>query len=156
MKKLAIYGAIVIVIFISLAVVTSMKQTKQAEGNPFGKSTLHPETIKLLDDPNYQNIILPEELERKLANKEDVTVYFYQSTCPYCKELTPRLVPLAEELGVDLVQYNLLEFQEGWEQYDIESTPTVVHFEDGKEKGRITGAVADEEFTAFFNEYVLK
>lgn len=155
MKKIFIYGAIVLVLFTGLAIVSTMKQEKQAEGNPFGKSKLHPETIQLLDDPNYQNVILPDELETKLANREDVTVYFYQSICPYCKELTPRLVPLADELGVDLVQYNLLEFNEGWHKYNLESTPTVIHFENGQEKERITGAQPNEQFISFFNTYVL-
>ena len=35
----------------------------------------------------------------------------------YCKEATPILTPMAEELGIDLVQYNLLEFKQGWNDY---------------------------------------
>ena len=54
-----------------------------------------------------------------------------------CKEATPILTPLAEELGIDLVQYNLLEFEQGWDDYDIEGTPTIVQFKDGKEVARI-------------------
>ncbi len=155
MKKILIFGAIIILLFAGLALVTNMKQKQQAEGNPFGKKKLHPATIELLDDPNYQNVILPDQLSEKLANEEKTVVYFYQSTCPYCRELTPRLMPLAQELGVDIAQYNLLEFEEGWRDYQIESTPTLIYFEDGQEKDRITGAVSDEEFTAFFNKYGL-
>lgn len=155
MKKLLIFGGVIVLIFVSLALVTNMKQSKQAEGNPFGKEKLDASTIELLDDPNYENVILPDELEEKLSNGEDVTVYFYQSNCPYCKELTPRLVPLAKDLGVDLVQYNLLEFEQGWRDYQIESTPTLIHFEAGEEKERVVGAHPNEVFTTFFNENVL-
>ncbi len=59
---------------------------QKAEGNPFGKEELHPATIDLLDDPNYQNIILPDELREALNNKETITVYFYSSTCEFCKK----------------------------------------------------------------------
>ncbi|WP_088102119.1 thioredoxin family protein [Halalkalibacter urbisdiaboli] len=156
MKKLLIYGGIVLLLFISLAVVSNVQQTKKAEGNPFGKDKLHSATTDLLDDPNYQNVILPDELSERLSQGDDVTVYFYSSTCPYCKEATPRLVPLAEEVGVDLVQYNVLEFEAGWSDYNIDSTPTLIHFENGEEKERIVGAASNEEYTAFFNDHVLK
>jgi thiol-disulfide isomerase/thioredoxin len=155
MKKVIIFGSIVVLIFVALIVVSNLNQAQKAAGNPFGKDRLHPATIELIDDPNYQNVILPEELEKKLADEEAVTVYFYSSDCPYCKEATPRLVPLAEENGINLVQYNLREFEEGWDQYNLDSTPTIIHFENGAEAGRIVSAVPDEEFQQFFDEYVL-
>ena len=109
-----------IVLFIALALLTNMGNSKKvSENNPYGKDRLHPATIDLLDDENYQNIILPEKLEKKLANQEDATVYFFASDCPFCKEATPILTPMAEELGIDLVQYNLLEFKQGWNDYKL-------------------------------------
>ncbi|RBP04235.1 thioredoxin family protein [Rossellomorea aquimaris] len=129
---------------------------KKAEGNKFKKADLNPATVEPLDDPNYQNVILPEELEEKLKNNEDVTVYFYSSSCIHCKRTTPVLAPLAKDMEVDMVQYNLLEFEQGWDQYRIESTPTLVHFEDGKEVARIVGEQPEEEFKKFFEENVTK
>lgn len=120
----------------------------------FKKANLEPDTVALLDDPNYQNVILPEELEQKLKNNEDVTVYFYSSSCIHCKRTTPVLAPLAEDMEVDMVQYNVLEFKQGWNDYRIESTPTLVHFEDGKEVARIVGGQPEEEFRKFFEENV--
>lgn len=155
MKKVLIFGGVVVLLFVALTVVTNMQQTQKAEGNPYGKDRLDAATVNLLDDPNYQNVILPDELAERLANVEDVTVYFYSPTCQFCQEATPRLVPLAEENGIDLVQYNLLEFEEGWNEYNIESTPTVVHYEDGVEVERVEGAASNEGFQQFFNEYVL-
>ena len=64
----------------TLAFLTNMQNKEKVAGNPYGKDTLESATVDLLDDENYQNIILPEELEAKLAAKEDVTVYFFQSS----------------------------------------------------------------------------
>ncbi|HZG72690.1 MAG TPA: thioredoxin family protein, partial [Chondromyces sp.] len=145
----------IIVLFAGIAFLTNYQQEEATKGNPYGKEDLHPETIKQLDDPNYQSLILPEELEKRLDNNEDVTVYFYASDCPHCQQTTPVLMPLAEELGADVVQYNLLEFQEGWGQYNIEYTPTLVQFENGEETARIVGSQPESEFEKFFKQYTL-
>ncbi|WP_282138200.1 thioredoxin family protein [Rossellomorea aquimaris] len=156
MKKIIIFLVAIVALFAAIALITSMQNNQKAEGNKFKKANLEPATVELLDDPNYQNVILPEELEEKLKNNEDVTVYFYSSSCIHCKRTTPILAPLAEDMGVDMVQYNLLEFEQGWDQYRIESTPTLVHFESGKEVARIVGEQPEEEFKKFFDENVTK
>ena len=153
MKKILIFLGIIIVLFIALALITNMGNSKKvSENNPYEKDHLQPETIDLLDDENYQNIILPEDLEKKLADKEDATVYFFASDCIYCREATPILTPMAEELGIDLVQYNLLEFQQGWDDYQIESTPTIVQFKDGKEVARIVGLQEKEVYRKWLTD----
>ncbi|MCA1061857.1 thioredoxin family protein [Rossellomorea sp. AcN35-11] len=154
MKKVMIFLVAIVGLFAAIAIITSMQNSQKAEGNKFKKSNLDPATVELLDDPNYQNIILPEELEEQLKNNEDVTVYFYSSKCSHCKNTTPYLAPLAEDMGVDMVQYNVLEFEQGWSDYGIEATPTLVHFEDGKEAARIVGGQPEEEFRKFFEENV--
>jgi len=155
MKKVIIFLSIIIVLFIALAVLTNMKN-QVSEDNPYGKDDLYPETVQLLEDENYQNLILPEELEQKLENKEDVTVYFFQSTCIYCKEATPILSPMAEELRIDLVQYNLLEFQQGWDDYGIEETPTIVQYDDGKEVARISALQEEDVYREWLTEHSVK
>lgn len=152
MKKVLIFLAIIIVLFAGVAILTNMQNSEKVGDNPYGKDTLHPETVALLEDENYQNIILPDELEQKLNDKEDMTVYYFQSTCPYCKEATPILSPLAEEMGIDLVQYNLLEFEQGWDDYRIQETPTIVQYKDGKETARITGLTSEAEYRQWFLE----
>ena len=154
MKKLMIFGGIIVLLFGALAIVTNMSQANLVEGNPYGKNKLHPETIKLLNDPLYGNLILPTELEQELAQRDDLFVYFFQSTCPACKETTPVLVPVAEQLDIDLKKYNLLEFNQGWADYQIEFTPTLVYFHQGEEVDRITGMYSAEEFTAWFEKHI--
>ncbi|SFA81676.1 Thioredoxin [Lentibacillus halodurans] len=155
-KMLIILGSIV-VLFAALYFVIDYKN-QQAIGdneNPYGKDDLEQATIDQLDDPNYQNQIVPDELSEQLHNGEDMVVYFYDPTCPHCQELTPRLVPIAEEMDVDMKKLNLLEFRDAWDQYGIESTPTLIYFENGEEVDRVNGAQQDDIFRAFFNEYVM-
>jgi thiol-disulfide isomerase/thioredoxin len=155
MKKIIIFSAIIIALFVGMAVLTNMQNNaKIGENNPYKTNDLQQATIDQLDDSNYQKIILPDELEEKLDNNEDVTVYFFASDCPHCKVTTPVLMPLADEMGIDVVQYNLLEFQDGWNQYGIEGTPTLVRYEDGKEVARIDGSREEAVFRQWFEENV--
>jgi thiol-disulfide isomerase/thioredoxin len=155
MKKIIIFSGIIIALFVAMAVVTNMQNNaKIGENNPYKTNDLQQATIDLLDDPNYQKIILPDQLEEKLDNNEDVTVYFFASDCPHCKVTTPVLMPLADEMGIEVVQYNLLEFQDGWNQYGIDGTPTLVRYEDGKEVARIDGSREEAVFRQWFEENV--
>src|SRR5690625_2441160 len=154
---LMILGAIII-LFVALYVVVDYKnkQTIDHAGNPYGKDNLKQETIDQLDDPLYQNQIIPKDLDDKLTNKEDVVVYFYSPVCVYCLETTPMLVPLAEELGIDIKKFNLYEFQDQKEKYNITGTPTLVYYENGEEVDRVNGAQSEEMFRSFFEEYGLE
>jgi thiol-disulfide isomerase/thioredoxin len=156
LKKVIIFLLIIVGLFAALFFVNKAQNEEKAEGNPFGKSTLHPETVKQLEDPNYQNIITPDKLDEIIKNNEDATVYFYSPTCPHCVRTTPIVAPLAEEMNVDLLQYNLLEFEEGWNNYGIESTPTIIQYKDGKEVNRIVGYQEEPAFETWFTENSLK
>ncbi|NEW08698.1 thioredoxin family protein [Paenibacillus sp. SYP-B3998] len=167
MKKLLIYLGIVVILFGGLYFVNQQSSKSSDKGyayNPYGVSVskLHPETVKQLNDPNYQNVILPTDLDKRLKNKESFFQYYYSSTCPHCKVTTPVLVPIEKELGIDVKQFNLEEFKDGWQKYKIDSTPTLVYYKDGVEVERIVGGVPEsatsggnkpETFKAFFQKY---
>jgi len=155
-KMLIIIGSIV-VLFVALLFIIDYRNNKAVENadNPYGTTDLEQATIDQLDDPNYGNQILPDELKEKIESGDPVTVYFYSPTCVYCQQTTPYLVPLAQENGVDMKKHNLLEFGEEAMPYGIESTPTLVHYDNGKEVARIVGQHDEEEFQAFFDQYVL-
>ncbi|WP_243291900.1 thioredoxin family protein [Bacillus sp. FJAT-47783] len=156
MKKILLFGGIIVLLFGLLAFITNYQNEQKlagVENNPYNKNDLDPATIELLEDPNYQNIILPEELEEKVKNKEDMIVYFFSSTCIHCKNTTPVLMPIAEELNMDIKQYNLLEFEQGWDQYNINSTPTLVQFKDGKEVNRVEGYQEEAFFKELLTEW---
>ncbi|GGB51712.1 thioredoxin fold domain-containing protein [Virgibacillus dakarensis] len=148
-KKMVIFAVVIVVLFAALYFVTVFKnkQAVDESDNPYGKENLKQETIDQLDDPLYQNQITPDKLDEKLTNEEDVFVYFYSPTCPHCKRVTPILVPMTEDFGVDMKKLNLWEFEHDWDRFGIEGTPTLVYYKDGKEVDRISGEGKNEEQT---------
>ena len=139
MKKLGILGAIVVVLFAAIIILTNLANQDKLEDNPYDRDNLKQSTIDLLDDENYQNIILPEALEEKIATGEPVVAYIFSPECPHCKQMTPTLMPIADEVGVQIDQYNVLEYEKGWDDYKVEATPTLIYFKDGKEVNRLVG-----------------
>lgn len=156
MKKLLIFGGIIVAVFVLIFVLNSQKNKDALANNPYDTDDLEQSTIDLIDDPNYQNIILPAELEKKIATGEPVTAYFFSPECVHCQEMTPRLTPLADKNDIEIVKYNVLEYEKGWNDYRIEATPTMIHFKDGKEVKRVTGAIPNEQIQGFFDQVVLK
>lgn len=155
-NKMLLILAVVIVLFAGLIFVNNMKNKQVlSENNPYGKETLQQETIDQLNDPLYDNIIIPDDLDKMLEDGEDVTVYYYSPTCVYCQRTTPVLVPITEELGVDMKKMNLLEF-DLMNYYEVEGTPTLIHYKNGEEVARLAGQQEDEEYREFFEEYVLE
>lgn len=158
-NKMFLIVGVIVLLFVGLLVMTNMKN-KQAindESNPYDKDELRQETIDLLGDENYQNIIVPTDLDKKLADKETVTVYYFSPTCSYCQEATPILSPIADELDADVKKMNLLEY-DLMDHYGIEGTPTLIHYENGEEVKRIAGFPDEPEKTyrAFLEEYAVK
>lgn len=135
-----------------LALIAGGCNRKGETSSPYGDKRLHPATAELLGDPLYQNIILPDELADRLNKQEDLFVYFFSPVCPHCKNTTPVLAPIAKEFGVDMKMYNVLEFEQGWQDYKIDGTPTLVHFVNGAEQSRVVGAVPADEFRRWFQQ----
>lgn len=156
MKKLISFVLVIVLIFGALVFVTSYQKKQQLEGNPFGKKDLHPETIEQLNNEVYQNIILPEQLEEKLAAGEATTVYFYSPKCDACHVASPRIVSKAKELDINVYLFNILEFPNDFKAYNLKGTPTVIHYEDGEEVDRITGLHEEETYQLFYEYVVLK
>lgn len=156
MKKLAIVGVVIIVLFAAIIALTNMSNKDKLQDNPYGTNDLKQSTIDLLDDKNYQNIISPDALAKKIESGEGVVAYFFSPECSHCKAYTPKLMPIADELNIQIDQLNVLEYPENWQAYAIEATPTMIYFENGKEINRVTGDVPDETTRQFFNDVVLK
>lgn len=157
MKKVIVFLIGVIVIFAGAAYYTNMKNEQKSTENTSTKdqvtATSGDQSNETAKNPNQ---VLPEDLQKKLANKENVTVYFYSPECTHCQQTAPIVVPLAKEMGINLLQYNVLEFEQGWDDYNIEGTPTIVQFKNGKEAARIVGFNEKEAFRTWFNENTIK
>lgn len=158
-NKMFVIVGVIVLLFVALLVITNMKNEKAVndQNNPYGKKNLRQETVDLFNNPDYQNIIIPETLDEKLANKEDVTVYYFSPTCSYCQEATPILMKEAKDLDVQIEQMNLLEFEK-MDYYGIEGTPTLIHYEAGEEVERIAGLPEnpEETYRDFLQEHAVK
>lgn len=155
-KKIIIIVALVVVLFAGIVFLNNAKNNqKLSEGNPYDKETLKQSTIDLLGNKLYEDIIVPDVLDKRLLNKETFSVYYFSPECPACKKTTPVVVPLTEEYKIEMVKMNLLEYDKK-DYYNISGTPTIVHYKEGVEVGRISGAAEEEDFREFFEEVVLK
>lgn len=150
MKKLAIFGGVIVILFGVMILLTNMSNKSKLENNPYGKDDLRQSTIDQLNDENYQNIILPDDLKEKIATGEPVFAYLFSPECEYCKRMTPKLMPIADELGVHIDQLNVLEFPEQWNIYGLDATPTLIYFNEGQEVTRMVGDYDKETIYEFF------
>lgn len=155
-NKLFIIGGIVVVLFIIIIVLQNMANNSKLSDSPYDKEDLNQATIDLLNDDNYNNIIMPKDLEQKIDAGDAVLGYFFSPTCVHCKAFTPKLMTIADELDIQINQYNLLEYEAGWDDYAIEATPTLIYFNDGKEVNRLVGDATEESARAFLESTVVK
>lgn len=159
-RNLGIFFGILVVLIVALVVLTKVGNKDTVYGMP--KNDLYKETRELLDDPNYNNIIIPDDLDQMIADKKSFFVYYFSASCPHCKFTTPQIKPVADELGINFHQFNLLEFQNYLGKMNIDSTPTLVYYKDGVEADRMVGGLKESENTVgftvddyrnFFNKY---
>jgi|HigsolmetaAR203D_1030402.scaffolds.fasta_scaffold00656_23 Thiol-disulfide isomerase and thioredoxins len=167
MKKLALYLSIIVALFAVLYLINylSEQQTYAKYEEPAKRlynttpDKLSKPTREQLTDENYQKIILPEQLDEKLKNGEDLIVYMFSPVCQYCRETTPILNEIAKETGVDYWQLNVYEFTEQFDKYRLTGTPTLIAFKNGEEVERISGGIADipgntrSDFQAFLEKH---
>ena len=102
MKKLVIIGAAVVLLFAAIVVLTNISNSDKMKDNPYDTDNLQQSTIGLLDDENYQNIILPEDLQAKIDSGEGVFAYMFSPVCGYCMQFTPKLMAVAEQENIKI------------------------------------------------------
>lgn len=150
-KKMLIFIGVIVVLFATLYFVTSMKDKQATE-------TDEQNTSDASKDSFYQNQIAPDELDDELDEDGDTFVYYYQPDCPHCQSVSPILIPMAEEdYDIDMKEFDLKEYDYKWNTYDIESTPTLVYYQDGEEVDRVNGAAeTDEEIENKYQNFLEK
>ncbi len=153
MKKLFIIGGVVVIIFALLVFLSNKSNEKKLEENPYGTDDLKQSTIGLIGNENYDNIIMPDELSKKVDSGEPVVAYFFSPDCSHCMNFTPVMMPIAKEMKVDVHQFNMLEFgDEGEKRFGITQWPILVYFKDGIEVFRMEGDNPEKNVRAFFDE----
>lgn len=136
MKKMLIFGGIIIVLFAAIFAVTQMEK-KNASTDEKGY---------------YSNKISLEDLNRNIEDKKEQTISFYQTSCVHCQKVSPIVVPLAKDLNVDMKVIDIENLNEPWDKYNIQGTPTIIHFKDGKEVSRISGEQSKDKFKEWFEQ----
>ncbi|WP_144514522.1 thioredoxin family protein [Bacillus thuringiensis] len=134
MKKMLIFGGIIIALFVAIFAVTQME-----EKNATSKKIDNPTESKTNGSDYYTNKISLSDLQKNLKEKKEETVYFYQTSCVHCQKLSPVVVPMAKDLNVDMKVMDIEKLDAPWDEYKIQGTPTIIHFKDGKEVSRISG-----------------
>lgn len=151
MKKLLAVALIIILLFVGVIYLDKLQQSKKLENNPYDKDDLHPETISQIGDENYSNITVPREFDKILEEGTEFVGYFFSPTCGYCKEMTPILMPILKEEGVEVHQYNLLEYGQEASKFGVDGTPTTIYFKDGEEVDRMVGYQTEEVIKEFLD-----
>ncbi|PFK31954.1 thiol reductase thioredoxin [Bacillus cereus] len=132
MKKMLIFGGIIIVLFAAIFAVTKMESNKEKS--------------------YYTNKISSDEIRKNNEEKKEQTIYFYQTGCVHCEKVTPIVVPMTKDMNIDMKVIDILNDNPTWDEYKIEGTPTIIHFKDGKEVSRIHGEESKEDFEKWFKE----
>ncbi|CAG9613216.1 hypothetical protein BACCIP111899_02411 [Bacillus rhizoplanae] len=132
MKKMFLFGGIVVVLLIAIFAVTKVEQ-KQENKTDY-----------------YTNKISLEDLQKNVKEKKDQTIYFYQTNCVHCQKVSPIIVPMAKDMNIDMKVIDLEKYPTGWDEFKITGTPTIIHFKEGKEVSRIEGEQPKDKFKEWF------
>lgn len=151
LMTMGIIGGIIVVLFVAIIFLNNLSNKDKMADNPYDKEELDQATIDLIGDENYSNIIMPDELTKKIESGETTYAYIFSPTCQHCKNFTPKLMPVAEQYDIHIDQLNVLEYPDEWNKYSITATPTLIVFKDGQEVERLVGDHAESNVRAFFD-----
>jgi thioredoxin 1 len=105
---------------------------------PLSESTLsQADAIKTLDARTFENLVLD--------GSGPIAVEFMSYSCAYCGAMEPVLQKVAQGLvsKEKFFRVNVAVEEQLASDYEIEGTPTLVMFLDGREVGRVEGADPD-------------
>jgi thioredoxin len=85
-----------------------------------------------------------------------VLVEFWAPWCAPCRRLAPQLTDLAREMHgrVRVVRVNIDESPRAAERYGVELLPTMILFDRGRERDRLTGVPAASELRSRLDQFV--
>lgn len=92
-------------------------------------------------EKNYYTTITTEQFKKNINNKEFV-VYFYKKDCNACALLKKDINGIVEKYKIDVYAVDIMNTDNNeiiYDYADIEYTPTIIRFINGKEKERLEG-----------------
>ena len=98
-----------------------------------------------LEQKDFQDII---------NNNKSVLIDFYADWCGPCQTLLPTIHKLAEEFKGDVTikKVNVDTNRELAASFGVRSIPTLIHIENGKEVGRHTGLISENNLREQINK----
>ncbi|MBE7126428.1 thioredoxin family protein [Bacillus mycoides] len=147
MKKMLIFGGIIIALFAAIFAVTQMEEKNASTSQKIDNATSQTD-----GSGYYTNKISLSDLQKNLKEKKEETVYFYQTSCVHCQKLSPIVVPMAKDLNVDMKVMDIEKLDAPWDEYKIKGTPTIIHFKDGKEVSRISGEQPEDKLKEWLEQ----
>ena len=101
--------------------------------------------------------IVSADFESEVLQADKAVLDFYSSECPPCEALAPKFESLAALYGNDIKFLKVFRQQNRdlAERLGVQSSPTLVFFEDGKEVGiRLTGGIKRSEIMHNLNAMI--
>ena len=97
--------------------------------------------------------ILNEEEFNSAIEKDKVLVDFFATWCGPCRMLTPILEQVSEEVkNCKIFKVDVDESPNIARRFGIMSVPTLILFEDGEEKDRVSGVRPKSQIIEFIGE----
>lgn len=106
------------------------------------------EPVREVNDDNFEPVVLQAE--------KAVLVDFWSEWCGSCRILAPMLETVAEQHSTTLrvVKLNVDDNPAMTDHYNIQEIPTLILFQDGKEKERINGAGSEEAISRMIKQHI--
>jgi thioredoxin-like negative regulator of GroEL len=99
-----------------------------------------------------------QDLDAELRRISRVFALFYASWCPYCTRFVPVFEKRIGKLEKSIVVYVLLDDYDNplWDDYCIDSVPTIILFENGEVHRRLDGrlglGLSERQLQAWLDE----
>ncbi|WP_257130490.1 thioredoxin family protein [Bacillus pseudomycoides] len=108
-----------------------------------------------LDPPAYTNTTM-KELRKRIDSKENFKVYVYRTSCSACQSMKPIMSKVIKEEKIDILALNIetessidFSFLEG---QNVDKTPTLLQYKNGKEVARLEGLQSKQELKKFMKQ----
>jgi len=95
-----------------------------------------------------------QTFDEEISKDEPVLVDFWAAWCAPCRAIAPILEEIEKEQSdkIKIAKLNVDEYPDIASRFKVFSIPTLIIFKNGKELGRLVGAVPKPKLLQFINE----
>jgi len=99
-----------------------------------------------------------EKYMEKLDSNQSFFLYVYRTGCPACEELEPTLNKVIKERNITIdsieMSKNRNSHKDYFVEHNIDSTPMLIHYKNGKEDARLSNQIITEKkLNQFLNDH---